>query len=306
MTETNTLLNPTGVRELVITRIVDAPRELVFGAWTDPRHLTKWWGPKMFTIHVCNVDLRVGGALLIHMRAPDGHVYPMSGAFTEIKEPERLGFTAKAHMVESGEAVMELLTDVRFEDRDGKTKLTLSLSVITAKPEAAGPLSGAEIGWSQSLERLDNLIKDISPSTGREILFTRILNAPRELVFKAWTDPAHIAKWWGPTGFTNTFDKFDFRPGGAWRFTMHGPNGVDYKNEIDFVEIATPERIVLRHINPPHFTITVTLEDLGGKTRLTWRNLFDTVDEFEGVKSFAVDGLRQNIDKLEAHLTAMA
>src|ERR1700739_5045499 len=80
-------------REVIITRIFDAPRELVFKAWTDPKHVAQWWGPKGFTNPVCELDVRVGGAIRIHMRSPDGSVYPMKGEFREIVPPERLRFT---------------------------------------------------------------------------------------------------------------------------------------------------------------------------------------------------------------------
>jgi uncharacterized protein YndB with AHSA1/START domain len=82
------------------------------------------------------------------------------------------------------------------------------------------------------------------PLSDREIVTTRVFDAPRELVFKAWTDPDHLAQWWGPKGFTNTFQEFDMRPGGIWRFVMHGPDGVDHKNKSVFVEVVKPGRKV--------------------------------------------------------------
>src|SRR4051794_12623895 len=96
---------------------------------------------------------------------------------------------------------------------------------------------------------------EATATSDREIVATRVFDAPRELVFKAWTDPEHLAQWWGPTGFTNTFHEFDLRPGGVWRFVMHGPDGVDYKNENVFVEIVKPERIVFDHVSGPKFQV---------------------------------------------------
>src|SRR5262245_54717833 len=110
----------------------------------------------------------------------------------------------------------------------------------------------------------------------RSIVGTRVLAAPRALVFSVWTDPRHLVQWWGPNGFRTTTHAFDFRPGGVWRFVMHGPDGRDYQNRITFDEIVAPERIVYRHdgaedVEPVSFTQTVTIEDIGdGKTRLTW------------------------------------
>jgi uncharacterized protein YndB with AHSA1/START domain len=129
----------------------------------------------------------------------------------------------------------------------------------------------------------------------REIVTARVLNVRRELVFKAWTDADHLARWWGPKGFTNTFQEFDVRPGGAWRYVMHGPNGGDYKNESVFVEIVKPERIVFRHVSPPHFLAMVTLADEDGKTRLTWRMLFDSAGERDKLERLVVEGNEQNL-----------
>lgn len=95
----------------------------------------------------------------------------------------------------------------------------------------------------------------------REIVNMRIFYAPRELVWKAWTDPKHVAEWWGPNGFTTTIHEMDVRPGGVWRFTMHGPDGVDYKNKIVFIEIAKPARIVYDHVSGPKFQVTATFDE---------------------------------------------
>jgi uncharacterized protein YndB with AHSA1/START domain len=140
----------------------------------------------------------------------------------------------------------------------------------------------------------------------RKIVSTRAFDAPRELVFAAWTDPAHLAKWWGPKGFTNTFQEFDMRPGGIWRFVMHGPDGVDYKNESVFVEIVKPERIVFQHVSGPRFQVTATFAAEAGKTRVTFEMLFETAAECEKIKVYAVDANEQNFDRLEAQLRRMA
>ena len=143
-----------GKKELTITRIFDAPRELVFKAWTTPRLVTQWWSPAVFTIPVCELDVRPGGAILIHMRAPDGTILPMKGAYREVVEPERLVFTAGALEDENGDFQLESLDTVTFSEQDGKTKLTLHVEVITATPTAQGALAGMEAGWNQSLDKL--------------------------------------------------------------------------------------------------------------------------------------------------------
>lgn len=137
----------------------------------------------------------------------------------------------------------------------------------------------------------------------REITTARVIGAPRETVFRAFADQEQLAKWWGPAGFTNTFREFDFRPGGYWRFVMHGPDGTDYTNESVFDEIVVPERIVFTHLRTMHrFEMTLTFTAEGDRTRLGWRMLFDTVEECEKVKAFAGNANEQNLDRLEAHL----
>jgi len=140
-----------------------------------------------------------------------------------------------------------------------------------------------------------------SAAVAFELVTMRVMNASPTLIYEAWSNPENLAQWWGPNGFTNTFHEFDFRQGGLWEFVMHGPNGVDYPNKSEFVEIA-PERIVLRHLCAPHFQLTATFEEVDGKTRLTWRQLFENAATFNAVKNIAVPANEQNLDRLEAQL----
>jgi uncharacterized protein YndB with AHSA1/START domain len=136
-----------------------------------------------------------------------------------------------------------------------------------------------------------------------EIVSTRHLAAPRETVFEAFSDPGALAKWWGPIGFTNTIDVFDFWPGGSWKYTMHGPDGTDYYNESQFDEIVAPERIVLTHLRPMHrFVMTMTYDVEAGGTRITWRMRFDSAEEVARIREFVVPANEQNFDRLAAAL----
>jgi uncharacterized protein YndB with AHSA1/START domain len=144
-------------REVTITRVFDAPRDLVFKAWIDPKQMAQWWGPHGFTNPVCELDVRPGGAIRIHMRAPDGIVYPMTGTFREIVAPERLVFTAIAED-QAGKPLLEAHTTVTFEALGGKTKITVHARAIGIAPIAAQMLAGMEAGWTQSLERLAELM----------------------------------------------------------------------------------------------------------------------------------------------------
>ena len=139
----------------------------------------------------------------------------------------------------------------------------------------------------------------------RSIIGMREFDAPRELVFSAFTDPTHLARWWGPNGFTTTTSSFDLRPGGVWRFVMHGPDGRDYQNRITFEEVVRPERLVYRHgggndVEPVQFRQTITFEDLGGRTRITWRGDFPSAAERDRViKEYKADvGLVQTLARL--------
>ena len=294
------------VRDLRVTRIFDAPRELVFKMWTDSAHLAKWWGPKGFTNPVCEVDPKPGGAIYIVMRAAHGVDHPMNGVFQEVTPPERLVFTNNA-IDDHGNRLLEGLTTVTFEDHGGKTKLTLETRAVGLVEGAAKMLAGMDAGWNQSLDRLDSLVSSRTALDGdREMVATRIFAATRELVFKMWTEPEHIAKWWGPNGFTNTIHEMDVRPGGAWRFIMHGPDGTDYPNEIIYDDVVPPERLVYTHTSP-WFQMTVLFVDLGGKTRIDARMRFesgqirDTVVEKFG----AMEGLTQTLERLGEHLEAV-
>jgi uncharacterized protein YndB with AHSA1/START domain len=139
--------------DLVLTRVFDAPRELVFKAWTDTRHMGQWWGPNGFTNPVCELDVRPGGAIRIDMRAPNGVVYPMKGVFEEIVEPERLVFVSSA-LDEKGNSLFDILNTVTLAEEGGKTSLTLQARVIKAAASAPQYLKGMEMGWTQSLDRL--------------------------------------------------------------------------------------------------------------------------------------------------------
>lgn len=136
----------------------------------------------------------------------------------------------------------------------------------------------------------------------RQIVSSRLIRAPREVMFRAFTDPALLAQWWGPKGFTNTFETFDLRPGGQWKFIMHGPNGKEYPNLSEFLEIREPERIVFNHVVPPLFRMTIGFEEVENGTRFSFQMLFETEEEYENVKGYVPEANEQNFDRLEAVL----
>lgn len=141
----------------------------------------------------------------------------------------------------------------------------------------------------------------------RVILSTRTLDFPRELVFRAWSEPAHLAVWWGPAGFTNTFHEFDQRPGGDWRFTMHGPDGHNYENHSVFREVEPCARITFDHLSNPRFhTIVLFEEPAAGRTRIVWRMIFETAEIRAAVQARVGEANEENFDRLAAELARMS
>ena len=140
----------------------------------------------------------------------------------------------------------------------------------------------------------------------KELRMNRIFKAPVNLMWEVWTSPDHIAKWWGPDGFTTTIHKMDFQEGGEWLLTLHGPDGTNYPNKSIFKEIIPNERIVSEHFNP-HFITTVIFESLGDETRVIWSMEFDTAELREIViKAHKADqGLKQNLDRLGEYLSTL-
>jgi len=154
-----------------------------------------------------------------------------------------------------------------------------------------------------------------APNTAdREIVVSRVFDAPREMVWDAWTDPKQVVRWWGPHGFSTTIHEMDVRPGGVWRHTMHGPDGTDYPNKSRFIEVVKPERIVYSNAGGKkgeegaQFEAIWTFEALGDKTKLTIRMIFPTVEVREHVvKTYgAIEGGKQTLERLEQHLSQIA
>jgi uncharacterized protein YndB with AHSA1/START domain len=150
----------------------------------------------------------------------------------------------------------------------------------------------------------------LAETKDREILLTRVFNAPRELVWEAWTKPEHVALWWGPRGFTTTIHEMDVRPGGVWQHTMHSPDGTDYPNKNVFIEVSKPERIVYslaggkKGDSGVHSEVTWTFEAQGEKTKVTLRMVFSSTEALARVvKTYgAIEGGKQTLDRFGEYL----
>jgi len=149
---------PYGEASVTLTRMFDAPRALVWKAWTDPKMMAQWFGPRGFTNPVCELDVRVGGSLYIVMRGPDRNDYPMKGVFREVSAPERLVFTNIA-IDKEGNHLLEGETTVTFLEKGGKTTLILETHAVGLVHIAPQMLGGMEAGWTQSLDKLEELVE---------------------------------------------------------------------------------------------------------------------------------------------------
>lgn len=147
----------------------------------------------------------------------------------------------------------------------------------------------------------------ITTTADCEIISSRIVPAPQALVYAAWTDPEHLKNWWGPAGFTNTFNEFDFRVGGRWRFIMHGPDKGNYPNECEFIKIEPPALVAWDRISKPLFQVLATFEALSSNsTKIVFKMLFYEATECNKVKRFVVEKNEENFDRLEIELKKMS
>ena len=275
---TGNIANAPADRTLTTSRVFDAPREVVYRAWTDPKQLAKWFPPEHFSAPVCELDVRLGGVLRIHMRGDDdagefaGLVFPGKGVYREVVPNERLSFTFEGEG--EGSAPPAILMTVIFEDQGRKTKLTIHQAAETVAGYEELKKSGATEGLRQSLNKLSSLLEgkgaDTTVSvTGRTLSLTRVFDAPRDLVWNAFTDPAHIVKWMFANDWESPFAETDVRPGGRFRIGMrpadHSTEG--FVLDGTYREIVRPERIV--QVIGDGRVMKTTFEDTGGKTKLT-------------------------------------
>jgi uncharacterized protein YndB with AHSA1/START domain len=308
MTASNARLSAavdTSDRELIFTRVFDAPRELVFEAWTQPEHVAQWWGPQGFSTTISEMDVRPGGVWRLVMRGPDGTDYKNRLVFLEVDKPRRLVYK---HDPEPGSEPSSHQVTVTFaEDGTGaKTRLTMQMVFASAAArEYIVKKYKAVEGANQTLGRLAEHLPKMIP---QELVITRVFDAPREVVFEAWIDPARLRQWWGPKGFTNPVCEIDPRPGGAIYIVMQAPDGGTHPMSGVFEEIVAPERIVFTSgaldVNGQSmFDIlnTITFSERGGQTELALRAKVTraTAEAPQYLKGMN-QGWSQSLDRLNA------
>jgi len=300
-------------RSIVTTRVIDAPRELVFDAFTNPDHLTRWWGPNGFSTTTHVFDMRPGGEWRFTMHGPDGRDYENHIAYDDIVWPERIAYT---HGGDKG--AVQFKSTVTFDDLGGKTRITMR-AVFQSKKNRdwVAETYGAVEGAKQHLGRLDEFLAESA------FVISRSFEAPRALVWKMWSEAEHLAKWWGPKGFTWLSGKLDLRPGGVFHYGMRAPNGGEMWGKFIYREITPPERIVF--VNsfsdatgnttrapfatdwPLEVLNVLTLSEEDGKTTVTLRGepinaTAPERDKFKAMQSSMRQGFGGAFDQLENYL----
>ncbi len=305
-------------REIVVSRLIDAPVARVFRAWANPDEIVRWWGPHGFRTDTDRREFRTGGHWKHTMIGPDGTPYPNAARYEEVVENERIVYT-NGGAKEGGPGVHFRAT-VTFADRGGKTELTLRLVFDTAAMRTSAVKDyGAIEGGRQTLSRLAAHVEGA-------FCISRLVAAPRERVWRAWTDPAELARWFGPKGFETIHAKLDFRPGGTYHYGIRG-SGVTMWGQWVFREIDAPSRLLfvqsfsdehgglgahpLAPTWPKQTLSTILFQDFGPSTLLTvyWAPFESTDAEretFRGAFDSMVQGWGGTFERLDAHVAEAA
>ena len=276
--------------EIIISRTFAAPRELVWMAWTDPKHVGHWWGPAGFTTTTHSMDFRAGGSWRYTMHGPDGRDYGNRIEYIEILKPSRLIYALCGEGIDDA---VRFRTEVDFEsvgEAGRGTKVTMR--TIFPSAEARDFVindHGAVEGGKQHLANLEDYLANLSAGDDHEPPFSisRAFNAPREAVWEAWTKPEHLRQWFGPKGATMLHATVDLRIGGVFHFCMTHPNGMEMWGRWVYRTIQRPDRLefISSFSNadgeitpapfqglddfPPEIWTTVTFVEHAGKSRGT-------------------------------------
>ncbi|HTA84065.1 MAG TPA: SRPBCC family protein [Bacteroidia bacterium] len=304
-------------RTLSITRLINAPVELVFEAWTKPDHIKHWWGPNGFTNTISKMDVKQGGEWVFTMHGPDGTDYPNTNVFVELVKNEKI---VLKHV---GPPIFEMHTTFKAQ---GKRTL-ISITSIFEKAEqlqAAIEAVKADIGLKQNVDRMEQYMYKLSAEAKH--FLTREFNAPMEVVYKAWTDPKQFAKWWGPKDTGLNITRFELVPEGVCIYSMKFPGGNDMWGKFTYKEIVAPERIAFTsafcdkegNILPAPFFPVWPLEILNivefaennGKTIITMSGgpVNATAEEFEAYeenKPMIQGGFKGTFDQFDEFLAAI-
>jgi uncharacterized protein YndB with AHSA1/START domain len=307
----------TADRELVLVRVLDAPRKLVFKAWTDAKALAQWWGPKGFTNPQCEADARPGGKWRIVMRGPDGAEYPHGGEYIEVTPPSKIVMTnaLEGDIHPFGPSVWT----ITFEETDGKTTLTTRVLCETQKDRDAMDGMGWRGGYGMSLDKLNLELAigrreaaktlDLMAFPGAPVMMvTRWFDAPVDLVFEAVSSPKHFGEWWGPRGYVNTIHEMDVRVGGKWRVDQRDEQGRVHPFHGEYLEIDPPSRLVLTQAyrDTPALRMEMNFAPKAGGTQLTAVMKAPSPEIRDGMIKAGMEwGMRQSYERLDELLARL-
>ncbi|HSB66314.1 MAG TPA: SRPBCC domain-containing protein [Anaerolineales bacterium] len=316
-----------GKQEIIVTRTYHAPRELIYRTVTDPKLIPDWWGPRNLTTDVERMEVRPGGLWRFIQKDPQGNIFAFHGVYHETKAPERLVYTFEWEGM-PGHVLLDIES---FEELNGVTTC-ISKSVFETVEDRDGMLQqGMEDGINEITDRLTELLKRLNPAgmmqsgmpthhtNGSSLKITRIINAPRNLVWQRWTRPNDYLCWTGPKDYSGCDSKIDLRVGGKYLTCMESPDGQKIWSTGVYKEIIEPNRFVCtdsfadEHGNivpasyygmqgefPLELEVEVTLEDMDGKTLMTLEHCgLPDGDILEQTKQ----GWNESFDKLEECIT---
>lgn len=263
------------VVEVAFERVFPVPPAAMFRLWTEPGHLQQWWGPRGFTNPECQFEPRVGGAIFIVMRAPDGTEYPMGGEVLEFAPPHRLVFIGRA-LAPDGGVLLEGYNVVEFLGHENGCLLRLRARGTARDLAALAMLGGMREGWSLSLDRLES---HAATTAERVLTIERRFAAPPAAVFRAWTDPAEVRRWMGPRGFTATHFEPATSPGQPWRACLvRDDTGEENWQSGVLLEATEPSRLAMTFAwdradgsRSPETTITIEFLPDGDGTLMRFR-----------------------------------
>jgi uncharacterized protein YndB with AHSA1/START domain len=307
--------------EIRIIRVYDAPVKIVWEAWTDPKQVALWWGPRGFTLTTHSKDLRPGGNWKYTMHGPDGTNYENTTLYHEVEKYSKLVYDHGGH--EDRPPLFRVT--VLFSESKGKTKMDMTMALATAEAAAETRKFIKKAGGDSTWDRLaEYLGKEVSGKD--QFVINRSFDAPLETLFQMWTDPQHVAKWMPPTGFTMKFLQADIRTGGKSSYSMTADNGaMTMYGRAEYLEIKKPDHIVYtqqfcdekgnlsRHPGAPTWPETmltqVKLTEEGpGRTRvtITWEPYGKVtpaeLEAFLKARSGMTQGWTGSFDKLEEYL----
>lgn len=305
--------------ELYITRIYDAPVKMVWEAWTDPKQVAQWWGPRGFTLTTHSKDLKPGGHWKYTMHGSDGVDYPNHTVYYEVEKYARLVYDHGGN--ENQPPLFRV--SVTFTELDNKTKMEMTMTLATAEAATEIKKFIKQAGGDSTWDRLGEYLE--KESTGKEkFIINRTFDAPLDLMFKLWTDPNHLAKWLSPTGTEMKYFRSDIKTGGSSFYTMYGPN-MKLFGRADYIEIKSPDRIVytqqfcdenekvIRHPMAPTWpetmlTVITLTPELPQQTRvtITWEAhgsfTSEELDTFIKARGGMTMGWTGSFDKLEDYI----